>query len=141
MTGELVAPPPNITPEAANFWAATAEGRFLVGHCPECEAWFWPPNRGFCPGNGHPAGLKEASGLGTLYSWTVIHRGSGPYAAAGSYVLAYVELEEGPTMLTNLIDVDPEAIEIGMALRVALVPTGAAGSPALPRFRPLAPEA
>ena len=130
----LVAPAPGVTSDAAKFWQATADGRFLVGWCPRCETWFWPPNRAFCPGRGHRAGLAEASGLGSVYSWTLMRRGVGPYAAAGPYVLAYVELAEGPTMLTNLIGVDPGSIEIGMPVHVVLTPTGDAGDPALPRF-------
>ncbi|WP_375501539.1 Zn-ribbon domain-containing OB-fold protein [uncultured Jatrophihabitans sp.] len=132
----LVAPAPGLTSEASAFWEATAKGRFLIGHCPRCATWFWPPNRAYCPEGGHPAELREASGLGTVYSWTLTRRGVGAYAEAGSYVLAYVELAEGPTMLTNLVGVDPEAIEIDLPVRVVLEPTGGVGSPALPRFRP-----
>lgn len=135
----LVAPPPSVIDDATEFWDATAQGRFQVGWCARCRAWFWPPNRVYCPGGGHPAGLAEASGIGSVYSWTVIRRGAGPYAAQAPYVLAYVELAEGPTMLTNLIDVKPESIRIGMSVQVTLVPTGDASSPALPRFRPAQP--
>ena len=135
----LVAPAPGITADAAEFWQATALGRFMIGRCPRCQTWFWPPNRAFCPGGGHRAELAEASGIGSVYSWTLIRRGVGPYAAAAPYVLAYVELVEGPTMLTNLIQVAPESIRIGMPVQVEFAPTDESGGPALPRFRPAMP--
>jgi uncharacterized OB-fold protein len=77
-----------------------------------------------------------ASGDATLYSYTVV-RGAPhvDYAHAGPYVLAYATLAEGPTIMTNIVDVDPEQLEIGQALRAtfSLVPEG---DIALVRFRP-----
>jgi uncharacterized OB-fold protein len=52
------------------------------------------------------------------------------------YVLAYVELTEGPTMLTNIVGVDPDGVTIGLPVRVEFSRTGGTEDPALPRFRP-----
>jgi uncharacterized OB-fold protein len=62
--------------------------------------------------------------------------GSGPYKDAVPYVLAYVELTEGATVLTNIVGVDPEDVTIGLPVRVVFVRTGGPTDPALPRFRP-----
>ncbi|ORB77314.1 Zn-ribbon domain-containing OB-fold protein, partial [Mycobacterium timonense] len=79
----------------------------------------------------------EASGRGSIYSYTVTTRGILEYANAGSYVLAMVELDEGPKMITNIIDCDPNALSIGQRVEVVFCDTG--GDGALPRFRPADP--
>ena len=56
-------------------------------------------------------------GSGTIYSFTVNRRGQGDYRDL-AYVLAYVELEEGPRMLTNIVDCDPETVSVGQAVEV-----------------------
>jgi uncharacterized OB-fold protein len=56
----------------------------------------------------------EASGRGAVYSFTVSHRGPGPWADHVPYVVAYVELDEGPRVLTNLVGLDPGDVRIGM---------------------------
>jgi len=55
----LPAPAPVVSPHSAAFWEASAHERFLVGHCPGCDQWFWPPNRTFCPRCGKAAGLLQ----------------------------------------------------------------------------------
>jgi hypothetical protein len=74
-------------------------------------------------------------GRGTIYSYTVNRRGQGEYRDL-VYVLAYVELEEGPRMLTNIVDCDVDRLVVGQSVEVVFHATGAAA--ALPRFRPLA---
>jgi uncharacterized OB-fold protein len=71
-----------------------------------------------------------------VYSFTVVRRGDGPYRAVAPYVLAYVELAEGPRVLTNLVDVDVERVEVGQAVRAVFDPAGDAD--AILRFAPLA---
>ncbi|MDQ3106808.1 MAG: OB-fold domain-containing protein, partial [Actinomycetota bacterium] len=76
----------------------------------------------------------EASGHGVVYSFTVPRRGQGPWKDVAPFVVAYVELDEGPRILTNLVDVDPDAVSIGMPVEVTWHDTGAGN--ALYRFRP-----
>jgi uncharacterized OB-fold protein len=132
---ELPAPAPTVSPEAKAYWDATAEGRLLLQRCSDCEAVVWYP-RGLCPAcGGTRLEWFEASGRGTVYSFTVIRRGAaGPYAGTEPYVLAYVELEEGPRVLTNVVDCDPGSVSIGDAVSAVFHDTGE-GS-ALVRFRP-----
>jgi hypothetical protein len=70
----------------------------------------------------------QASGRGTVYSYSIMRRAPVPYA------IAYVTLEEGVTMLTNIVDCDLDAIRIGQAVTVVFKPTE--GGPPVPMFAP-----
>jgi len=130
----LPVPAPARTPENDRFWNATADGHLLLAQCDECATVIWYP-RALCQTCGSPSvSWIEASGQGVVYSFTVVHRNSGPFGGAVPYVLAYVELAEGPRVLTNVVGCDPETVHIGQPVRVAFFDTGE-GS-ALYRFEP-----
>ncbi|MBV9545045.1 MAG: Zn-ribbon domain-containing OB-fold protein [Chloroflexi bacterium] len=135
----LPAPAPVVLPEIKNFWDATAQGKLLLPRCQDCDTYIWYP-RPFCPAC---ASLRitwvAASGRGTVYSFTVNRRGAADlpeYRQVGTYVLAYVELEEGPRVMTNIVDCDPDSVRIGQAVELVFHDTGQ--GTALPRFRPAA---
>jgi len=138
MSDSLPAPAPLVNPETQEFWAATAEGRLLLKRCLDCGAVIWYP-RAYCP---ECSGLRTewfpAGGRGRIYSYTVNRRGEGAYQEAAPYVLAYVELDEGPRLLTNIVAVDGSVVlsdlAVGLPVEVVFHDTGE-GS-ALPRFRP-----
>lgn len=119
------------------FWGATARGVLLVPTCEECSATSWPP-RPFCPccGTGQAPALRPSAGAGTIYSYTVVRKARGDFRELTPYVVAYVELDEGPRLLTNIVDADPESVRIGR--RVELVfdePGEDASAPRRYRFR------
>jgi len=125
---------PPVSNETQEFWDATAEGRFLLKRCDACGTVIWYP-RFLCPDcHSTETSWFEASGKGTVYSYTVPRRGQGPWRDAVPFIVAYVELEEGPRILTNLVGVEPDAVEIGMPVEVTWHDTGE-GS-ALYRFTP-----
>jgi uncharacterized protein len=129
-------PAPNPRPSRDNrpFWEGTAQGKLLLPRCEDCGFVIWYP-RFFCPECASSnVTWFEASGRGTVYACTVTRRGPGPYRDAGPYVLAYVELEEGPRVMTNIVDCDPHAVKVGQPVEVVFDDTGE-GS-ALYRFRP-----
>jgi uncharacterized OB-fold protein len=135
---ELPVSPPDIQPETASFWAATLEGTLLLQRCSGCgRAGYYPR---FVCANCHSTDLVdfEASGRGTIYSYTITTRGILEYADVGSYVLAMVALDEGPKMITNIVECDPTELAIGQPVEVVFFDTGAGA--ALPRFRPVASE-
>jgi uncharacterized OB-fold protein len=114
-------------PTTAPFWEAAKEGRLMIGRCRDTGRHFFPP-RGVSPFTLSPnVELVAASGRGTLYSYTVMR-------TAAPYVPAMVELEEGPRVFTNLVDVPFEEIRIGMRLRVAFRATE--DGPPVPMFAP-----
>ena len=125
---------PPVSNETQEFWDATAEGRFLLKRCDDCGHVIWYP-RFLCP-DCHSTNTSwfEASGKGTVYSYTVPRRGGGPWREAAPFIVAYVELEEGPRILTNLVDVEPEDVAMGGPVEVVWHDTGEGR--ALYRFRP-----
>jgi uncharacterized protein len=132
-TPELAAPVPEVAPELREFWAATAEGRLLLRRCTACGEAIWYP-RPICPFCHSTATVwEQASGAGTIYTFSVVRRGAGPYAGA-PYVLAYVELSEGPRMMTNIVDCPVDDVRIGQPVELVFHRTEE--GMALPRFRP-----
>jgi uncharacterized protein len=127
----LPAPAPAVNPETAPFWEATGEGRLLLSRCLRCQATIWYP-RAICPECGsQETGWYEASGRGTIYSFTVNRQ---RVYHPEPYIVAYVQLDEGPRIMTNIIGADPAEVAIGQPVRVVFAPTGE--GPALPRFQP-----
>jgi uncharacterized OB-fold protein len=121
-------PAPPVSPETKEFWDAATAGRLLLKRCEVCrEPHYYP--RAACPFCGSDrTSWQEASGRGTIYSYSVFRRAPVPYA------IAYVTLEEGPTMMTNIVDGDLDAIRIGQRVRVRFVRTE--GGPPVPMFAP-----
>jgi len=121
-------PSPGSGPDNEAFLAGAREGRLLLRHCDDCGKTHWYP-RAVCPHClSSNTQWKPASGRGTVYSHSTMQRVEPPYT------LAYVTLDEGPTLLTNLVDAGPEGWRIGMPVQVRFVPTDD-GTP-MPVFAP-----
>ena len=130
---KLPAPSPIINAETKPFWDATAEGKLLLARCNACDTVIWYP-RAFCPEcSSFDVAWTESSGRGTIYSFAVNRRGQGDYRDL-VYVLAYVELEEGPRVLTNIVDCNVDQLQVGQSVQVVFHPTSSGA--ALARFRP-----
>ena len=127
---------PETGPDTAAFWAAAAEGRLMLPRCEACEFVIWYPRR-FCP-QCHSTDVQwtESAGSGIIYSYTICRRGTGAYRDCVPYVLAYVELDEGPRVLTNIVDTDPDTIRVGQRVVAVFDPVRAGA--ALVRFRAMA---
>jgi uncharacterized OB-fold protein len=119
---------PRDNPEIEAYWAAARDGKLLIKRCDDCgEAHYYP--RALCPFCfSDRTRWQECSGHGTIYSFSVMRRAPVPYA------LAYVTLAEGPTMLTNIVDCDLDAIRIGQAVALVFKPSEN-GQP-VPMFSP-----
>lgn len=126
MTRPIPAPRP--LPDTLAYWRAADEGVLLVKRCTACgETHHYP--RDICPFCLSDATeWTTASGRASLYSWSTM--GSGEAACT----LAYVTLDEGPTMMTNIVDTDPATLQVGQALRVVFRPSD--GGHAVPMFTP-----
>ncbi len=115
-------------PETKAFFEACAAGKFVLPTCGACGKAHWYP-RGVCPHcMSQNLSWKDASGQGTVYSFSVMKRAEVPYA------IAYVTLAEGPAMLTNIVECDLDTIKIGQKVALRFVPTE--GGPPLPMFTP-----
>jgi len=103
------------------FWAAARRGELVVPQCSACGLRFFVPEPA-CPrclcGTWQYA---RTSGRGTVYSVTVVHRAPGP-GFDTPFALAIIDLEDGPALLTHVVDCDPERVGIGMPVRVAFRP-------------------
>lgn len=109
-------PVPNA--DTAPFWDGCARETLTVQRCDDCGTRQFPP-RPFCTAC-RSAALTwvAASGRATVASFTVVHRAPVPaFREAVPYVLALVDLAEGPRMMTNLVDCDPGSVRIGQAVR------------------------
>lgn len=134
----LPSPPPVTNPDTVRFWRHTTQSRLVLDGCESCGALVFYP-RPFCPACGGGTLVeRRMSGLGTVYTHTTVGRGAGPYSGVGAYVLAYVELEEGPRLMTNLAGVACDDVRVGMAVEVVFTP--ASDHASLPRFRPVPPR-
>lgn len=130
----LPAPAPIINSTTAEFWKATTEGRFILQRCNACDIVLWFPRRN-CPKCWtEDVSTFDAQQTGTIYSFTVVRKGKGAFQDAGPFVIAYVELADGPRIMTNIVDCDIDALHIGMTVEMVFHDTGE-GS-ALYRFRP-----
>jgi uncharacterized protein len=122
------------TPETKHFWEGTAVGELRLQRCDDCANVYFPP-RPFCPScASRHVSIFSASGKATLYSYVIHHR---PVAGfTPPYAIAVVELEEGPRMMSNIIDCPqtPEALELDMKLEVAFEKLD--DKITLPQFRP-----
>ena len=113
-------------PENLTFWNAAAEGKFIIRKCNSCGRAHWYP-RAICPFCfSDKTDWVTATGKGKIYSFSVMRRAPEPYA------IAYVTLEEGPTMLTNIVDCDFDTLKIGLAVK--LVFKSSEGSFPVPMF-------
>jgi uncharacterized protein len=124
------------SPDNEEHFTGLEAGRLLLPRCDACGTVIWYP-RHLCPACGSLAVTWfEAGGRGTVYSFSIIRRGQGPYVEAAPYVLAYVELEEGPRVMTNLL-VEPERFaDLAIGQAVEMVIERADGVPPLLRFKP-----
>ena len=123
---KIAAPP--INTETQPFWDAAGQGKLLYKKCAACgEPHFYP--RPYCPFCfSDQVEWQEASGRGTIYTYSVMRRAPVPYA------IAYVTLAEGPTMMTNIVDCDLDSIKIGQAVRLVFKPSD--GGAPVPMFTP-----
>jgi uncharacterized OB-fold protein len=100
------------------FWDAAAQGRLLLPRCNACGRHFFRPEVACTHCFATDWGWVQASGLGTVYSFTVVHKAPAPGFVV-PFVLAVVELDEGPAMLSNLVGGNEQAPGcIGMRVRV-----------------------
>lgn len=129
-------PVPVVQPWARPFWDAARERRLVLQHCNRCDKPIHYP-RIACPRcGGDDLSWKQASGRGTIYSYTVV-RANAPsaFVADMPYVVAVVRLAEGVQMLTNIVECAPDALGCDQPVEVTFEPLNDEFT--LPKFRPI----
>jgi uncharacterized OB-fold protein len=114
-------PLPAEHPVTAPWWEATRDRRLLVQHCRDCGNHQHYPRPVCVACGGEDLEFVPASGAGTVYSFTVVHRAPHP-AFAAPYVVALVRLAEGPVLLTRLVGAPVEALACDQPVRVGWDP-------------------
>ncbi len=136
MTPATPRPQPTPTPETKHFWDGTALGELRLQRCRDCGSFYFPPQPS-CPrcASGDVE-VVRSSGRGFLYSYVISHLAAPGFEAP--YVIGVVELEEGPRLLTNIVEVAPDPDQLSLDLPVEAV-YQTVGDLALPLFRPRDP--
>ena len=99
-------PAPVTNPETAPFWEAAKSGKFMIKRCTACgEPHYFP--RSICPFCFSDKTVwEEASGEGTIYTYSLMRK-----SPTGPYAIGYVTLKEGPSVQTNIVDCDLDEAE------------------------------
>lgn len=123
-------PAPNLNEGDAPFFVGAAAGKLMIKYCSDCKQYHHYP-RALCPFCfSDKTEWKQAKGTGIVYSFS-ISRASGPIP----YAIAYVTLDEGPSMMTNIVETDLDTIKVGQKVQVVFQPTEDAKL-AVPMFKP-----
>lgn len=116
------------TPGSEPFWEGAKKGDLMLRWCEDCGKPHHYP-RGICP---HCFSTrltwKKAKGTGAIYTYSIMH------AAKPAYAIAYVTLDEGVSMMTNIVDTDFASVKVGQKVKVVFKPTEDGGR--LPCFTP-----
>jgi uncharacterized OB-fold protein len=132
-------PLPRISAVTAPFWGAAAEQRLRMPRCKACAAFVWPPRPSCGECGGEHFEWTDLSGRGRVYSFTVIRQVVGGPAAKAfepdiPYVVAWIDLDEGPRFTSNIVGCPIEAVSIGMMVEVTF--DQASPDIWLPKFKP-----
>lgn len=112
-------PRPHVSDRTRAYWESGADGRLRLARCQACGHYQHPPAP-VCPScRGRELAFEPVSGRGTVWSYTV-NRYQWKEGMPPPYVIAEVELAEQPGLkiLTNIVDCEPEAVTLGMAVTV-----------------------
>lgn len=137
MDDEYEKPLPGVSSLNRPYWEGLARHEFKLPSCHGCGHVWYPPAP-WCPRcHSRDTGWTAMSGRGRVNSWTVVHvTGLRGFRGDVPYNVAEVTLDEGPRLITNLVDVEPDSIRVGMP--VEIVYDDVAAELTLARFRPLA---
>jgi len=130
MSQERILPSPPVSVEHTEFWAAANAGDLLLPRCQDTGKFFWYPRKISPFTLSQNVEWVPASGKGVIYTYSVMRRADPPYA------IAYVTLEEGVTIMTNIVECDLDDIYIGQA--VELIFRATEDGQKAPVFRPAA---
>lgn len=125
-------PLPNPSTLTRPFWESTKSGVLSIQRCTTCGTFVWTPQMACRECLTETLEWTPVSGRGEVYCFVVMHRAANP-AFTAPYTVAIVRLEEGPYMVTDIIDIDPSEVAVGMPVEVSIELAGDVG---LHHFRP-----
>jgi uncharacterized OB-fold protein len=127
-------PVPSIDPDSQPYWEGAKDGRLMIQRCNATGQTFLY-SRQLVPGVVESeVEWIEASGRGTIYSFTVARRPAGAaFQGDCPYVIVSVELEEGARVMSNLVTDDPDSVAIGQPVEVVF--DAVSDELTIPKFR------
>ena len=133
-------PLPTITPEAKPFWDGAANNKLLMQRCRDCRKYVWTPRPSCFECGSERLDWQELSGTGEVYSFTVIRQVVGRAASPAfekdiPYVIAWIDLDEGPRMISNVVGCPVEAVKLRM--KVSVIFDQQSPEIWLPKFKPV----
>jgi uncharacterized OB-fold protein len=135
---QIPKPLPEVTPVTQPFWEAAAQGKLMMQRCADCRSWVWCPRPACVECGGDKLQWLQLSGRGKIFAFTVVREVVGRslrgFAGDIPYVTAWIDLEEGPRILSNVVGCAIEKVAIGMAVEVVF--ENAAPGIFLPKFGP-----
>lgn len=127
-------PVPELTELNRPFFDAAADGRLSIQQCTQCDRMWFPPSRRCPTCLSDRVTWTDVSGKATLWSWIRMHRKYfAGFADDLPYLVGFVQLAEGPMMMSMLVDADPDALTCDAALTVVFEP--AWNGLVLPKFQ------
>ena len=129
MSKERIFPAPPVNVEYEEFWSQANNGKLLLPRCMDTNQFFWYPRKISPFTLSANVEWVEAAGKGVIYTFSVMRR------ADPQYVIAYVRLVEGITMMTNIVECDPDSLEVGQP--VELLMQKSENGQKIPVFRPV----
>lgn len=113
---------PKKLPISAPFWEGTRQKKLVIQYCRDTGQYqFFPRAVSVFTGSDNLE-WREVSGLGEVFTFTIARVGRGGFADAVPFIVASVLLEEGVTILSNIVDCDIDQVEIGMKVKPAWAP-------------------
>ena len=135
MAEEIQHPSPYPDWETRGYWEGCGRHELVLQRCRGCQTVQQRPRALCATCLSSDIEHFKASGRGTVHTYTITNQNQSPaFAKSCPYVLAYVDLEEGPRIMTNVVDCDPETVTIGMPVQTDFYDVD--GGLGVPRFRP-----
>ncbi len=130
-------PVPEVTPALAPYFAAARERRLVIQRCAGCGTLRFPPRELCTRCLGRDVTWQQVSGRGEVFSYNVMHQVYHPaFASEVPYAVVVVKLEEGPKIISTVVDCGLDAIRVGMPVEVVF--EDVSPEVTLPKFRPRA---
>ena len=127
---------PQPSPETQRYWDGCKRHELWLPYCKQCDQHFFYP-RPFCPRCfSWDIEWRQASGRGTVYTFAIQYRAYAP-GFEPPYVTAIIQLDEGPRLLTNLVDIEPDPEKIRCDMPVEVTFEDVTDEISLPKFRPV----
>ncbi len=129
-------PLPEFRPETKPFWEAAKQHKLVIPRSKQTGEYFFYP-RALSPGNDMSEDIEwvESEGKGKVWTFSIHHMGpSKAYKGEPPYVVALIEMEEGVKMMSNVVDIDPKEVFIGMDVKVIF--DDVTDEVTLPKFKP-----